>query len=67
MDSSEPKLAPTALPEILDVNDLAKLIRIHPVTIRLHAAQGLIPGRQVGNRWRFRRDRIMKWLEEEAA
>jgi excisionase family DNA binding protein len=66
MDSSERKLAPTALPDILDVNDLAKLIHIHPVTIRLHAAQGRIPGRQVGNRWRFSRERIMAWLDEAA-
>jgi excisionase family DNA binding protein len=66
MTMTDKKLAPTALPEILDVADLATLLHIHPVTIRLHAAQGLIPGRQVGNRWRFRRDRIMAWLDEKA-
>jgi excisionase family DNA binding protein len=64
MTPPETKLAPPELPEILDVADLATLLHIHPVTIRLHAAQGLIPGRQVGNRWRFRRERIMAWLDE---
>jgi excisionase family DNA binding protein len=66
MNETDTKLDSTALPDILDVADLAALIHIHPVTIRLHAAQGRIPGRQVGNRWRFRRDRIMAWLDEAA-
>ena len=66
MDISDNKLSPPALPDILDVADLALLLHIHPVTIRLHAAQGRIPGRQVGNRWRFSRKRIMAWLEEAA-
>ena len=56
--------SPLTAPDILDVADLAALLHIHPVTIRLHAAQGRIPGRQVGNRWRFSRLRIMQWLDE---
>jgi excisionase family DNA binding protein len=49
--------------DVLDVSDLATMLRIHPVTIRLKAASGEIPGRQIGNRWRFSRKRIMEWLE----
>lgn len=48
--------------DVLDVSDLADLLRIHPVTVRLKAASGEIPGRQIGNRWRFSRKRIMEWL-----
>jgi len=48
--------------DVLDVLDLATLLRIHPVTVRLKAASGEIPGRQIGNRWRFSRQRIMDWL-----
>ncbi len=52
----------SSLPDILDVSDLASLLRLHRVTIRLKAASGEIPGRQIGNRWRFSRERIMEWM-----
>lgn len=51
------------LSDVLDVAELATILRIHPVTVRLKAASGEIPGRQIGNRWRFSRKRIMEWLE----
>jgi excisionase family DNA binding protein len=34
--------------------------------VRLKAQAGEIPGRQVGNRWRLSRKRIMQWLETSA-
>jgi excisionase family DNA binding protein len=49
-------------PEVLNAKELGKILRIHPVTVRLKAAAGEIPGRQVGNRWRFSRTRINEWL-----
>jgi excisionase family DNA binding protein len=38
------------------------LLKFHPVTVRLKAAAGEIPGRQIGNRWRFSRTRLNEWL-----
>jgi excisionase family DNA binding protein len=52
--------------DILDVDGLSIWLHIHPTTVRSHAAQGLIPGRQIGNRWRFSRTRIEAWLSEAA-
>ena len=49
--------------DVLDVNAVAILLLVHPVTVRLKAQAGEIPGRQIGNRWRFSRTRIMQWLE----
>jgi excisionase family DNA binding protein len=63
MHETVTKLDPTTH-DTLDVADLAVLLRIHPTTIRTHAAQGLIPGRQIGNRWRFSRAKIEAWLSE---
>jgi excisionase family DNA binding protein len=51
--------------DILDVAEAAALLRIHPVTVRLQAAVGAIPGRQIGNRWRFSRKCIMEWLQKD--
>ena len=47
----------------MDAYEVATLLRLNPVTIRLKAA-GEIPGRQIGNRWRFSRARIKAWLSE---
>jgi excisionase family DNA binding protein len=52
----------SAAQDTLTVAELAVMLRIHPVTVRLKAAAGVIPGRQIGNRWRFSRTRINEWL-----
>ena len=49
--------------DVMDAYEVATLLRLNPVTIRLKAA-GEIPGRQIGNRWRFSRARIKAWLSE---
>jgi hypothetical protein len=38
------------------------MLPLHPVTVRLKAASGEIPGKQIGNRWRFSRARIEQLL-----
>lgn len=48
--------------DVINAVQAAKLLHIHPVTVRLKAAAGIIPGRQIGNRWRFSRSRITEWL-----
>src|SRR6516225_3818408 len=39
---------------LLDVTEAARLLRIHPKTLRVKAGQGIIPGIQIGRAWRFR-------------
>lgn len=62
MQTSNATTAQVAPDTFLDVKELAALLRIHPVTVRLKAASGEIPGKQVGNRWRFSRACIMAWM-----
>jgi excisionase family DNA binding protein len=52
--------------DVLDAKQAAVILKIHPVTVRLQAAAGQIPGRQIGNRWRFSRARIYEWLRAAA-
>ena len=61
-----PQSETSALPEMLTADEVAQLLRIHPVTVRLKAASGEIPGRQIGNRWRFSKARIDEWMRETA-
>jgi excisionase family DNA binding protein len=48
---------------LLDVIDAAKLLRIHPKTLRGKAARGIIPAIQIGRVWRFRASMLNRWLE----
>jgi excisionase family DNA binding protein len=48
---------------LLDVIDAAKLLRIHPKTLRAKAGRGIIPGFQIGRVWRFRASILNRWLE----
>ena len=49
--------------DVINAVDVAKILKVHPVTVRLKAAAGEIPGRQIGNRWRFSKKRINEWLQ----
>jgi excisionase family DNA binding protein len=48
---------------LLDVAEAARLLRIHPKTLRVKAAHGIIPGIQIGRVWRFRASTLNRWLE----
>ena len=55
-----------AFEPLLDIIDAAKLLRIHPKTLRAKAARGIIPGIQIGRVWRFRASMLDEWLAEIA-
>jgi excisionase family DNA binding protein len=50
--------------EVLTAEEAAEFLGFNPVTIRLKARAGEIPGRKVGKEWRFSRRRLLEWLEE---
>jgi excisionase family DNA binding protein len=52
---------------LLDVAEAAKLLRIHPKTLRLKARCGVIPAVQIGRVWRFRASALNRWLDEIAS
>jgi excisionase family DNA binding protein len=52
---------------LLDVTEAAKLLRIHPKTLRNKARRGVVPGVQVGRLWRFRASALNEWLDEIAS
>ena len=50
--------------EILDINEVAKYIGIHKITLyRLIKAQK-IPAFKIGRQWRFKKRLLDKWIEE---
>ena len=48
---------------LLDVAEAARLLRIHPKTLRVKASHGIIPAVQIGRVWRFRVSALNRWLE----
>lgn len=53
------------LSEIMTVKEVASYLKMKPVTIYKLAKQGKIPAFRVASFWRFKKDLIDKWLNEE--
>ena len=50
--------------EIMTVEELAKYLKTGVATIYKLAQEGKIPATKVGNQWRFRKEKIDKWLDK---
>jgi len=53
--------------QLLDSDEAAALLKIHPKTLQKMARNGEITGVQVGRLWRFRASAINEWLEHKMA
>jgi excisionase family DNA binding protein len=49
---------------LLDSEEAAALLKIHPKTLQRLAREGAITGIQIGRLWRFRASALNRWLEE---
>lgn len=52
-------------PTIMTVDEVAKYLRMHEMTIYRMAAEGRLPAYKIGNRWRFKKERIDEWLRSQ--
>ena len=52
------------LPEIMTIMEMSKYLRIPRSSLYKLAQEGKIPCQKVGRHWRFRREAIDRWLEE---
>lgn len=48
--------------EVLTVQEVALMLKLHPRTVMKMAVSGVIPGAKVGRKWRFERNLIEDWL-----
>ncbi len=51
--------------EILDADEVARLLRFNERTVKRLAAKGELPGFRVGGRWRFRRASIDEYIKQQ--
>lgn len=52
------------MPEVVTTGEAAVYLRVSRPTVTKYAEQGVIPGRKVGDQWRFFRDDLRKFMEE---
>jgi excisionase family DNA binding protein len=54
---------PAVEPEVLTLEQVAALLQVELEEVRALAARNELPGRQIGDAWRFSRRAVLRWLE----
>jgi excisionase family DNA binding protein len=55
------------LPEVLSIEEVARLLRVHRKTVYEAVARGQLPGRRIGRVLRIDRDTLLAWLKRQSA
>lgn len=50
--------------DVLNVQEVAELLQVSPLTIKEWARAEKIPGAKVGRTWRFSKRQILEWIEK---
>ena len=53
------------LPEIMTIEEVAEYLRVPLSSLYKLAQQGKIPASKVGRHWRFRREIIDHWIDDQ--
>jgi excisionase family DNA binding protein len=63
-----PASADSPMPErLLDSDEAASIMNIHPKTLQKLARKGIVRGVHVGKLWRFRASTIEDWIQRQLA
>jgi len=49
-------------PDVLTLEEVAELLCVEPDAVADLASSGELPGRQIGDAWRFARSAVLDWL-----
>ena len=60
-------LPPPEAPEVLTLEQLARLLQISDEAARELAESGEVSGRRIGDEWRFSRRAVLAWVEGETS
>ena len=66
-DSPPPAILEKQFERLLDSDEAAALLKIHPKTLQKMARNREIIGVQIGKLWRFRASALNAWLEQKLA
>ena len=65
--SEEKTKAADEYPTVMTVNQVAEYLQVSRRTVYSMAAAGSLPGKKVGEQWRFFKPELDKWLAQESA
>ena len=54
-------------PDVLTLEEVAELLAVDPAAVAALARDGELPGRQIGDAWRFARTAVLAWLAHEGS
>jgi excisionase family DNA binding protein len=60
------ELNPMAIDRDLTVKEVSELLQISEATVYKMIRKGKIPSFQIGIEWRFRKERIVRWMAEHS-
>ena len=52
-------------PTVLTVEEVSELLRVPKSTVYKLAQEGKLPAIKVGKHWRFKKDALERWMEEQ--
>jgi excisionase family DNA binding protein len=61
-ESSESESFDISFERVLNTEEAAALLKIHPKTLQRMARQGAVPALRIGDLWRFRASSLDQWL-----
>ena len=50
---------------LIDAQSAARILKLHPVTVREMAGRGDIPAMRIGRVWRFRASSLDAWVDSQ--
>jgi excisionase family DNA binding protein len=53
--------------EVMNVREAAAYLGLTPDTLYKHATESGLPAFKIGNRWRFRKSLLDRWMDEQIA
>jgi len=62
LNSRETESLADAFERVLNTDEAAALLQIHPKTLQRMARQGIVPAFRIGDLWRFRASSLDQWL-----
>lgn len=54
-----------AIEPLIDAEQAARILKLHPVTVREMASRGAIPALKIGKVWRFRASSLDEWVTRQ--
>ena len=60
-------MAPKETAPMMDIEEVAEYLQLHPLTVRRLARDGEIPAFKVGRQWRIKRDLLDRWIADRSA